>query len=347
MSEFKPKQVFRDPLVDESKVGTQDLLNEAQQFSNQEKFVPKPLPEPEQESQSDELELAHIIRPAKTRRYWGGGLLVGFTALVGWQTLDTAWQALQNGDWLQIGWVGFSATLAGLGIAALGRELWKLRALRGRLDMQTQAQAVIESDSVGKGREFCAHLAKQSHIHENNTGLKRWAQALNDAHSDAEVLEMYDAMVVAQQDKLATKIVTKHATESAALIAVSPLAAADMLLVASRNLQMINSIATVYGMELGYWSRLRLFKLVLINMAAAGASEVAIDASVDLMSVDLAGRMSARVGQGIGVGLLTARLGIKAISLLRPLPWQEGKAIKLSSIRKVLLNKVLSLTAKQ
>ncbi|GAK82758.1 membrane protein YcjF [Vibrio ponticus] len=74
---------------------------------------------------------------------------------------------------------------------------------------------------------------------------------------------------------------------------------------------MIDNLADVYGIELGYWSRLQLFKSTLVNMAAAGASELAIDASMDLMSMDLAGKLSARAGQGIGVGILTARLGLK------------------------------------
>ena len=58
------------------------------------------------------------------------------------------------------------------------------------------------------------------------------------------------------------------------MIAVSPLALVDMAFIAWRNLRLINRIATLYGIELGYYSRLRLFKLVLLNIAFAGASEL-------------------------------------------------------------------------
>ncbi|NIY93451.1 DUF697 domain-containing protein, partial [Vibrio diazotrophicus] len=95
-----------------------------------------------------------------------------------------------------------------------------------------------------------------------------------------------------------------------------------------------------------YWSRLKLFKSVLVNMAAAGASELVIDASMDLLSMDLAGKVSARAGQGIGVGILTARLGLKAMTLLRPLPWHKDRAVKLSAIRKQIVTKVTALTVK-
>ncbi len=53
------------------------------------------------------------------------------------------------------------------------------------------------------------------------------------------------------------------------MIAVSPLALVDMAFIAWHNLRLINRIATLYGIELGYYSRLRLFKLVLLNIAFA------------------------------------------------------------------------------
>jgi putative membrane protein len=79
-------------------------------------------------------------------------------------------------------------------------------------------------------------------------------------------------------------------------------------------------------------------------MAVAGASEMIADTGMDMLSMDLAGRMSTRVAQGVGVGLLTGRLGLKAISLMRPLPWQPDQQPKLSEIRKDL---VLRLTRQQ
>ena len=50
-------------------------------------------------------------------------------------------------------------------------------------------------------------------------------------------------------------------------------------------------------------------------------SQHAIDASMDLLSMDLAEKVSAKAGQGLGVGILTARVGLKAVSLLPPTPW--------------------------
>ncbi len=103
------------------------------------------------------------------------------------------------------------------------------------------------------------------------------------------------------------------------IVAVSPLAVIDMFFLSWRNIRLVNQIAQIYGIELGYWSRLRLLKMVLLNLAFAGATEVVQDIGLDWLSQDLTAKLSARAAQGIGVGLLTARLGIKAMEFCRPL----------------------------
>ena len=124
------------------------------------------------------------------------------------------------------------------------------------------------------------------------------------------------------------------------MIAVSPLALVDMAFIAWRNLRLINRIANLYGIELGYYSRLRLFRLVLINIAFAGASELVREVGMDWMSQDLAARLSTRAAQGIGAGLLTARLGIKAMELCRPLPWLDNDKPRLGDFRRELVGQL-------
>ncbi|EOH4100967.1 YcjF family protein [Vibrio vulnificus] len=340
MSDLKPKQVFEETIFSQQ---DKSELTAQQQFDQQQMFIPTTIEESEPELE-DALE--QVIRPSGRRKWLAGGLFAAFTGLVGWQAVDSVLSAMQNGDWLTLGWSGFISVLAGLGLGAMGKELWKLRQLRHLFSVQEQGEKLLQSDSVGQGKAFCQQVAKQSGVAEENPAYDRWKNSVNTAHSDAEILQMYDAMVVTQQDIQATKVISRFATESAALVAISPLAIADMLLVAWRNFKMIDSLSTIYGIELGYASRIRLLRLVLANMAVAGASELVIDAGMDLMSMDLAGKLSARAGQGVGVGILTARLGLKAMALLRPIPWQTETQVKLSAIRKEIVSKVASITLK-
>ncbi|ARR44149.1 TIGR01620 family protein [Vibrio campbellii] len=345
MSELKQKQVFKEKVMHSEEEGVSPELNAQKTFSEKETFIPVEIEE-QQEETEQELQLEQVIRPKSGRKWLTTGLFATFAGLVGWQAVDSVITAVQTADWLALGWAGFITTIASFGLGALGKELWKLRKLRNHFSVQEESEALIDSQSVGKGKAFCEKVAEQSGVLAENPGFDRWKNSVNPAHSDAEILEMYDAMVVSQQDKLATKIVSQHATESAALVAVSPLAAADMLLVAWRNFKMIDNLSKVYGVELGYASRIKLLRSVFVNMAAAGASELAIDASMDLMSMDLAGKISARAGQGLGVGILTARLGLKSMALLRPLPWYPERQVKLGAIRKEVVVKVASITMK-
>ncbi len=61
---------------------------------------------------------------------------------------------------------------------------------------------------------------------------------------------------------------------------------------------------------------------------------------MDWMSQDLAARLSARAAQGIGAGLLTARLGIKAMELCRPLPWIADDKPRLGDFRRELIGQL-------
>jgi putative membrane protein len=154
------------------------------------------------------------------------------------------------------------------------------------------------------------------------------------------VVALYAKLVQPVLDNQARREISRSAAESTLMIAVSPLAFVDMAFIAWRNIRLINRIAALYGIELGYFSRIRLFRLVLLNIAFAGASELVREVGMDWMSQDIAARLSARAAQGIGAGLLTARLGIKAMELCRPLPWLEGDKPKLGDFRGQLINQL-------
>lgn len=335
---YKTKILFDEPK--EQMSNPEQELTAQQQFTGESKFVPEAVTEPDVEEQ---LAQTLASKPKRSGR-WLKGILVAGSVMTGWQTLDYVVTAYQSADWLALGWSTIVAAVAATGITALGREIVKLGRLKQRQSEREQAQQLLEADGIGQGKAFCMKLARQSAIHEDHAGYDRWIQSLAATHNDREVLELYNQMVLVHQDKLARRLVAKYSSEAAVMVAVSPLAVADMLLVAWRNFKLIEQVAAVYGVELGYWSRIRLVKLVLANMAVAGATEVIADTGMDMLSMDLAGRMSTRVAQGVGVGLLTGRLGLKAISLMRPLPWQADQQPKLSEIRKDL---VLRLTGQQ
>ncbi|MFQ8772183.1 MAG: TIGR01620 family protein [Escherichia coli] len=176
-------------------------------------------------------------------------------------------------------------------------------------------------------------------IDQSHPALQHWYASIHETQNDQKWSVCMRICPASFRCPGAARI-SRSAAESTLMIAVSPLALVDMAFIAWRNLRLINRIATLYGIELGYYSRLRLFKLVLLNIAFAGASELVREVGMDWMSQDLAARLSTRAAQGIGAGLLTARLGIKAMELCRPLPWIDDDKPRLGDFRRQLIGQV-------
>ncbi|SUX63934.1 Domain of uncharacterised function (DUF697) [Citrobacter amalonaticus] len=169
------------------------------------------------------------------------------------------------------------------------RRLWRLRQ---RAHERDEARDLLHSHGAGKGRAFCEKLAQQAGIDQSHPALQRWYASIHETQNDREVVSLYAHLVQPVLDAQARREISRSAAESTLMIAVSPLALVDMAFIAWRNLRLINRIATLYGIELGYYSRLRLFRLVLLNIAFAGASELVREVGDGL---DVAGSRGAPV----------------------------------------------------
>ena len=281
------------------------------------------------------------LRPKRSlwRKMVTAGLALFGVSVIG-QGVQWGVNAWQTQDWVALGGCAAGALIVGAGVGSVVSEWRRLWRLRQRAHERDEARDLLHSHGTGKGRAFCEKLAAQAGIDHSHPALQRWYAAIHETQNDQEVVTLYAHIVQPVLDAQARREISRSAAESTLMIAVSPLAMVDMAFIAWRNLRLINRIARLYGIELGYYSRLRLFKLVLLNIAFAGASELVREVGMDWMSQDLAARLSARAAQGIGAGLLTARLGIKAMEVCRPLPWIDGDKPRLGDFRRELIGQL-------
>ncbi|WP_429108437.1 YcjF family protein [Aeromonas media] len=285
-----------------------------------------------------EVEPALTVRPRRRHRLLGWGLgavgllsLGQFGAFLYDQFLTTP---LWGGAWL------LASGLVAVGSAGVvGREWLRLRTLKRRQDVRSRAEDLLAHQGVGQGPAFCEALAEKSGD-KGREGYNTWLAQLDESHSDREVLTLYSQLVLGERDKLAQARVAKWSGEAAVLVALSPLATVDMMLMLWRNLRMIEDIADVYAIELGYWSRIRLIRQVFRNMLYAGATELVTEVGMDLLGAELTAKLSARAAQGVGAGLLTARLGLRTIEACRPLPWCADEKPRLGELRKRLVGQL-------
>jgi len=234
---------------------------------------------------------------------------------------------------------------------AVLRELSGLRQFKSRQKMKQQATELLlinaeqlSEQSNQRGKDFCEKISENlpcDLVFDAPKEQEVWQEALTAGHSSNELVQLYSIVVLSKVDEKALNEVAKFSTEAVVLVALSPVALIDMLIMLSRNLRMINKIAGLYGLKLGYWSRIKLIKQVFVNMAYAGASELVADFGSDMLGAELLGKLSARFAQGLGAGMLTARLGAKTMELCRPIPIEEKP--KLTHVRKKIAKQIKAL----
>jgi len=236
---------------------------------------------------------------------------------------------------------------------ALLREFIGLRQFENRQEMKQQAAELLLIDaeqlteqSNKRGKDFCDNISNNlpcDLVFDNPKEQQTWQDALTAEHSSSELVQLYSRVVLSKVDDKAMNEVAKFSTEAVVLVALSPVALIDMLIMLSRNLRMINKISGLYGLKLSYWSRIKLIKQVFVNMAYAGASELVADFGSDMLGAELLGKLSTRFAQGLGAGMLTARLGAKTMELCRPIPFEEKP--KLTHVRKKIAQQIKSLVS--
>lgn len=282
-----------------------------------------------------------IVDSHKPRWLWRGITLV-FATLIAIETVQFFINGFNQSPVIAS---LYAALLTGLSVVC-GRSVWRelsgLRQFKKQQYIQQQARDISEGESKETAIDFCAKLSARlpCDLAENEQG--KWQELDLSAFNDTEVMKLYSRNVLSQVDQKALTEIAKFSTEAVVLVALSPIAIIDMLIMLWRNLRLVNKIAALYGLKLGYWSRVKLIKQVIINMAYAGASELVTDLGADLLGAELLGKLSARTAQGLGAGMLTARLGIKAMHMCRPIPFDE-QAPKLGQVRQKIVSQVQSL----
>ena len=216
-----------------------------------------------------------------------------------------------------LGWL--AVVLAGvLAVAAVlwaGREALGYARLR-RLDALRQgaAEALVSGD-LTQARTVAASVA----------GLYGAADPTHEALDAEAVIEGAEAALLLTLDAQAQREIELAARQVALATALIPLAFADVAAALAANLRMIRRIATLYGGRPGTFGNWRLARAVAVHLLATGAVAVGDDVIGSLAGGGLVSKLSRRFGEGVVNGALTARVGLAAMDLCRPLPFRLGR----------------------
>jgi putative membrane protein len=242
----------------------------------------------------------------------------------------------QQMDWLASIWLVICTFVGSLVLRQIYVELRGLRQLKQQDNTRIKSQHMSNSNVIGLAEEHCLKMANNLPS-QFQPLVSVWRGGIETHHSDNELLRLFEHQVIAPIDKIALQHVSKNASAAGVMIAVSPFALLDMFIVLWRNFRMIDQISGIYGLHLGYLGRVSLVRNIFRTMLYAGAAEILSDAGNYALGAGLTGKLSARVGQGMGAGVLTARIGLKALNESRPIPWLTESKPGLSGISKQLL----------
>ena len=111
-----------------------------------------------------------------------------------------------------------------------------------------------------------------------------------------------------------------------------PLALIDVMAALSQNVRMVRRIAEAYGAHAGFFGSWRLLRMVAAHLLATGAVAVGDDLIGSVAGGHVLARLSRRFGEGMINGALTARVGIAAMDVCRPLPFAALPRPRVTSI---------------
>lgn len=272
-------------------------------------------------------------RPSGLWRFaaWAFGALFTF-----WLSVS-AWQFVQDllASHPVLG--GIAAVLVALALlAALAvafRE-WAALARLARLDgFRAHAAEALAAGDMAAARRVTGNLARLYASRADTAwGRARLAEHEAEVMDPDALLGLAETTLLAPLDARAVAEIEAAAARVAMVTALVPMALADVAAALVSNLRMIRRIAEIYGGRSGSFGSLGLLRRVFTALVAAGAVALADDLIGSFAGGGLASKLSRRFGEGVVNGALTARIGIAAMELCRPLPFRATERPRASSL---------------
>jgi len=261
-------------------------------------------------------------RPSRLARLFWGTL----TGLVGMGVSLALWDFVTGllARAPVLGWVALAMTSACvLALAGMALREWAAFARLARLDaLRRAADAALASGDPVAAKAAVARIdALYAGRADMAWARARLAERLPDTFDADAALGLAEDTLMAPLDAAAEREIEAAARQVAAVTALVPLALADVAVALAANLRMVRRVAEVYGGRGGSLGAWRVLRAVFAHLVATGAVAVGDDLIGSVAGGGLLSKVSRRFGEGVVNGALTARVGVAAIEVCRPLPF--------------------------
>lgn len=256
---------------------------------------------------------------SRLTRWAIAGLLSMYISLTIW---DFTFSMLERNIWLGRIAIGLSVIL----LLAVALVILKELAAISRFSRIDKLQNLSKNAHSSGNRDKALHASNALiKLYANRDALRIPTETLlqqRDALLDADaILDLTERHLLTTLDAEARRRIEAASRTVAGATALLPMALLDISVALSTNIRMIRQIAEVYSGRAGALGSLRLLKAVATHLVATGALSVGDDLIGSVASGGALSKISRRFGEGVINGALTARVGIAAMEVCRPMPF--------------------------
>lgn len=276
------------------------------------------------------------------RLFWGlaGAFVSAVVSVAAW---DFVSDLLARAPMLGAFVTAVGAALLVVALAMVLRELAGFSRLRRVDHLRARAEAAVREPTLAASQAVVDQLLRLYGGRADIAwGRDRLVKRRGEVLDGDALLALAEVELMAPLDKAACSEVEAAARQVAAVTALVPLALADVVAALTSNMRMIRRIAQIYGGRSGALGSWRLFRAVMTHLVATGA----VAAGDDLVGTMLGGgalaKLSRRFGEGVVNGALTARVGVAAMEVCRPMPFGPGQRPSVAGLVKRALTGLFS-----
>jgi putative membrane protein len=234
-----------------------------------------------------------------------------------------------------LGWLGaaFAALFLVGVVGLLGREVAAMMRQSRIAELHTAIARARAEDDRPAARTLVGRLMA---LYENRPETARaraeTLEATRAIIDGRDLVDVAERALLRPLDVRAQAEIAAAAKRVSVVTAISPRAVLDVIFVVAQVIRLVRRIAEIYGGRPGLLGFFRLARSIGTHLAITGGMAAGDSLLQQIVGHGIASKISARMGEGVLNGLLTARVGLSALAVCRPAPFSVEKPPGLSDV---------------